>query len=67
MELEASATSTSKTTSVDSSLKIFSVACITTSDPASCPAHTWSDPADETTFFLSTDTTTFHIKSHCVK
>ena len=37
------------------------MACIAGSDPASCPAHTWSDPAEETTSFLSTDTMTFPV------
>ena len=61
IELKAFSTSTSKTASVDSSLKIFSIACIAASDPASCPAQTWSDPAEEKTSFLSTDTMTFSV------
>ena len=60
-ELKVFFASTSKTVSVDSSLKSFSTACIAASDPASCPAHTWSDSAEETTSFLSTDTVTFPV------
>ena len=51
----------SKITSVDSSLKIFSIACIAASDQASCLAHTWSDPADKITSFLRADTMTFPV------
>ena len=47
MELKAFTTSTSKAASVDFSLKIFFIAYIAASDPASCPAHNWSDPADK--------------------
>ena len=55
IDLKAFCASTSKTVSAESSLKIFSIACIAASDPASCPTYTWSDPAEETTSFLSTD------------
>ena len=61
MEFKAFAVSSNKAASVDSTLKIFSVACIAVSDPASCPAHASSDPAYETTSFLSTDTMNFPV------
>ena len=61
IEMKAFSALTSKTVSVDSSLKVFSIACIAASDPASCPAHTWSDPVEEKTSFLSTYTMTFHV------
>ena len=35
--------------------------CIAASNTASCPAHTWSDPAEETNPFLSTDTVAFPV------
>ena len=59
MELKAFAASTSKTASADFSLRILSTTCLAALDPASCTAHTCSDPADETASFLIADTMTF--------
>ena len=61
MGLKVFAASTCKTASTESSLEIFSIICIAASDPASCPAHTCSDLADEVTSFLSTDTVNFPV------
>ena len=58
IELKAFAASSRK---FDSSLKIFSIACIAALDPVSWLSHTYSDQADETTSFLSTDTVTFPV------
>ena len=61
IELKAFTASTSETASVDSSLKIFSTVCIAASNPASYPAHTCSDPADEIPSFLIADAMTFPV------
>ena len=61
IKLKAFSSSTSKTASVYSSLKIFSIASIAASDPVSCPTHNWSDSAEETTSFLSSDLMTFPV------
>ena len=61
IELKAFTASTNKTASVDSSLKIFSTVCIAASNPASYPAHTCSDPADEIPSFLIADAMTFPV------
>ena len=61
IELKAFTALTSETASVDSSLKIFSTVCIAASNPASYPAHTCSDPADEIPSFLIANAMTFPV------
>ena len=61
IQLKAFSAATSKIASVDSTLKIFLIACIAASDPAFFLAKAWSDPAEEITSFLSTDTMTFPV------
>lgn len=59
MEFKTFTASICKAPSVDRCSKIFFIVFIGVSDPASCTAHIWSGPADETTSFWRTDTMTF--------